>query len=481
MRLKKRLKDRWSSPGGYRELLMLAFPLIMSSASWAVLNFIDRMLLTWYSNEALAASMPAGILNFTVVSLFLGTANYIGTFTAQYLGAGEHRKIGPALWQGLYIALCGSLLIALLAPLSKQLFAFTGHEVEVQRLEAIYFSVLCLGAAGPLISSTMGSLFAGLGRPMPIMWGNILSTIINIILDYLLIFGKFGFPQLGILGAALATVIAGFIPALIYGFIIFSPTFEKLYATVSSFRPDLKLIRRILKFGLPNGLHLFLDIAGFTGFILILGRLGKVELATTNMAFNINSLAFMPMIGMGIAISMLVGRNIGARNPAIAKRSVYSALHLSLLYMGLIALAYWFIPELFIFPFAAKADPAEFTFIAEKAPLLLKFVAVYCLFDTVDKVFSAALKGAGDTRFVMGAVSIISLGALLVPAYLALEKLGGGLLTGWTICTLYIVLLSGTYLIRFLLGRWQKMSVIRDKEDFPAADCPEAPLPESEF
>lgn len=468
MNLQKSLKERWNSPGGYKELLLLALPIIMSSASWAVLNFVDRMFLTWHSSEALAASMPAGILNFTIISLFLGTANYIGTFTAQYLGAGEQKKIGPALWQGLYIALAGSLLIALLAPLSRQLFAFTGHDGAVQKLESTYFAILCLGAAGPLLASTMGSLFAGLGRPMAMMWANILSTIINIVLDYLLIFGKGGFPPMGIAGAALATVIAGFVPVVIYGIIIFSPRFEKLYATISGFRLNLKLAGRILKFGLPNGLHLFLDIAGFAIFILIMGRLGKMELAATNIAFNINSLAFMPMIGMGIALSMLVGRNIGARTPELARKSIFSALHLSLLYMGVIALAFWFIPGLFIYPFAAKAAPAEFASIAEKAPVLLKFVAVYCIYDTIDKVFSSALKGAGDTKFVMAAVTIISLAGLILPTYLALEHLGGGLYSGWTICTIYIILLSSTYLIRFLRGKWQKMSVIREPETVPA-------------
>jgi MATE family multidrug resistance protein len=103
------LKNRWKSEGGYREVLVVAIPLILSTATWSVQHFVDRMFLTWYSPEAIAAAMPAGMLNFSMVSIFMGTAGYVTTFVAQYYGARRFHRIGPALWQGVYVSLLEGL------------------------------------------------------------------------------------------------------------------------------------------------------------------------------------------------------------------------------------------------------------------------------------------------------------------------------------------------------------------------------------
>ncbi len=99
------LNNRWRCEGGYREVLAIAIPLILSTGAWGIQHFVDRMFLTWYSPEAIAAAMPAGILNFTIMSLFLGTAGYVSTFVAQYHGASRCERIGPILWQGMYVAI----------------------------------------------------------------------------------------------------------------------------------------------------------------------------------------------------------------------------------------------------------------------------------------------------------------------------------------------------------------------------------------
>ena len=113
------LRERWSSEGGYREVLAIAVPLILSTASWSVQHFVDRMFLSWYAPEAIAAAMPAGMVYFSIVSIFMGTAGYASTFVAQYYGAKSYHRIGPALWQGVYVSLLGGL--ALLFVLVKAL------------------------------------------------------------------------------------------------------------------------------------------------------------------------------------------------------------------------------------------------------------------------------------------------------------------------------------------------------------------------
>jgi MATE family multidrug resistance protein len=464
----------WNREGGYRELLITAAPLILSTASWSLLQFIDRMFLTWYSPEAVAASMPAGIVNFTFTCLFLGTASYVGTFVAQYYGAGENHRIGKSLWQGIYIALFGSALIFILGFAAEPIFRFVGHDAEVQRLEVIYFKILCFGSLGPITSSVFSGFYSGRGKNWPVMWISFISAGVNIVLDYIFIFGHFGFPEMGITGAAIATVIAGFTPIVIYGVLVFGREHNLNFGTLSGYKFDGDLFRRILKFGFPSGVHMFIEVAGFSGFLLIVGRLGTTELAATNIALNINSIAFMPMIGFGIAISMLTGQNIGRGSVNIAERVIWSGFQLCFVYMSLIALTYFFFPEIYIFPFAAKADPEGFVLIREFTIILLKFVAIYSIFDTLNLVFASAIKGAGDTRFVMMMGFFLSLLLLVIPSYIAVVVMGRGLYTAWGIASLYISLLGFSYLIRFLSGKWKTMKVIEHVPVLPSS-CPDVP------
>ncbi len=128
-----RLKNRWNGKGGYREVLILATPLILSTASWSVQHFVDRMFLSWYSSEALAAAMPAGMLHFSMVSIFMGTVGYVGTFVAQYHGASMYHRIGPAIWQSIYISLVGGLLLLCAIPFAEPVFRLIGHSGQDQR------------------------------------------------------------------------------------------------------------------------------------------------------------------------------------------------------------------------------------------------------------------------------------------------------------------------------------------------------------
>ncbi len=387
--------NRWRAPGGYREVLVVAFPLIMSAGSWSLQHFVDRMFLTWYSPEAIAAAMPAGILNFMVMSLFIGTASYVNTFVAQYYGAKQEHRVGPVMWQGIYLAILGGLVMLPLIPLAGPFFRIVGHPEEVQRYEIVYFRILCFGGFTAIGSAALSGFFSGRGDTFPVMWINILGTAVNLMFDYLLIFGNFGFPRWGVPGAALSTLIGSAVTFTAFFLLATRRKYERRFRTLSARGLDLTLLRRILRFGLPNGVQFFMDIAGFAVFLLLIGRLGTVELAATNIAFNINSLAFMPMIGIGIAVSILVGQSLGRNEVERAERTTWSGFHLTFLYMGTIALLYFVVPNLFLDPFAAGADDVAFAPIRALSVTLLRFVAFYSLFDTMNIVFAASIKGAG--------------------------------------------------------------------------------------
>jgi MATE family multidrug resistance protein len=468
----QKLKKRWRCTGGYREVLVVAIPLILSTATWSVQHFVDRMFLTWYSPEAIAAAMPAGMLNFTMVSIFMGTAGYVTTFVAQYYGAQQFQRIGPALWQGVYISMLGGVLILCAIPLAVPVFNLVGHSPLVRQNEVEYFQILCLGGGAYAASYALSGFFSGRGKTWPVLWVNVATTCVNLILDYALIFGHWGFPELGIRGAGIATVVAGIFSVLVFLFLMSLKSNNTTFHTLKGWRLEKDLFVRLLRFGFPSGVQFFLEIAGFTAFVLLVGRLGIASLAATNIAFNINTLAFMPMIGSGIAVSVLVGQYLGADKPDRAQTAVYSGFHMTLVYMISIAAAYVLLPDIFVAPFAMRADPVGFSEIYGYSVILLRFVAVYSVFDTMNIIFCSAIKGAGDTRYVMLVTVVLSLIVFIVPVYLTVVVLEYGLLVAWVFATVYIISLGVVFYLRFLGGKWKSMRVIERSKKIPLVVSP---------
>jgi multidrug resistance protein, MATE family len=458
----KGISVRFRNEGGYVDILTIAIPLIFTTGSWALQNFIDRMFLNWYSKETMAASTPAGSLNFTLVCLFLGTVAYVSTFVAQYYGSDQNKMVGPVLWQALYISAISGIIIMLFIPFSDDIFAFVGHGGRVQEYESSYFRILCLGAFPLIASSAMSGFFSGIGKTWVIMIANFAATAENLIMDYLLIFGNFGFPRMGIEGAAIATSLSSCVSFLIYAAVIFRPSYNATFNTIRGWRFDARLLKRLVRFGLPNGVQFFLDMMGITLFVLIIGRLGTDNLAATNIAFNVNTIAFMPMIGLGITVSVLVGQYLGMNNPERAEYSVYSGLHIAIVYMGIIALLYALAPDIFISLYAAGTNAEQFRSTADLVRVLLRFVAFYCVFDALNIIFASAIKGAGDTRFVMYAIVVLSVFGLVIPTGIVLFILHLGIYTGWAILTGYVMLLGLVFMFRFLGGRWKSMRVIEE-------------------
>ncbi len=453
------LKTRWSSPGGYKELLDVAIPLILSMASISILMFIDRVFLSWYATDALAATMPAGGLCFSLMCFFMGTATYAGTFISQYYGAQKYHLIGPAMWQGVYVALAGGLLMPCIAPFAPTIFAFIGHEKSIQIHEVKYFQILCMGAIPYLVNTTFAGFYSGRGMTRPVMWINFFTASINILLDYCWIFGRLGFPEKGISGAALATISATCCTTFVYFFLLSRPKNNQQFKTLEGWRFQPKAFKRLLSFGIPAGIQFFLDVSGFHIFLLMVGRLGTVQLAASNIMMQVNMLGLLPMIGMGITVSILVGRYIGSKNVSLAEKSVYSALQLTFIYNSVMASLYITVPMLFILPFVAGM-PEPTGEIQSLTKSLLLFAALFTFFDSFHIMSSSALKGAGDTRFVMRVMGLTSLFGLLIPAYIIIEIMTLGIYAAWSLATGFVCLMGVIFFLRFLGGKWKEMQVI---------------------
>ncbi len=453
-------------PGSRRELLQVAMPLIISSGSLSLMHVVDRMFLTWYSQDALAAALPAGLLYWTLISLPFGMAAYVNTFVAQYEGAERNDRVAASIWQGIYLAVIAGSVMLWAIPFSKLMFGWIGHAPRVQALEIDYFSILSLGSIPVICSAALSSFFSGRSQTAVVMRVNLTATAVNAGLDYCLIFGVGPFPRWGIQGAATATVIASIITAGLYIVAMHRGPLSRRYAIWANRGFDRELFGRFVRYGLPNGVQFLVDVAAFSLFIMIVGRLGTESLAATNLAFNLNTLAFVPMMGMGTAVMTLVGKRIGEGRPELAVRTTWTAFRLAGSYMLIFAAIYVIAPSSILAPYAAYTDPETFSAMSKQVVILLRFIAVFSVFDAMVIVFGSAIRGAGDTRFSLLMLGLSSWLIMVLPTFVVWRWFGGNLIASWTACTLHISILGLCYLARFQAGHWESMRVI----EYSAAD-----------
>lgn len=474
-----RWPNRWEGPGGFREALAIGAPLMVSMGSYTLMQFTDRVFLGRHSVAEIAASVPAGITSFLFLSFFMGVASCVGVLVAQYAGACRPERVGPALWQGVWFSLAASAILAGLAFLGSPLFAWAGHPEAVRALEADYFFILTLGGGFVILSTTLSSYFSGLERTVPVMLVNLAGAALNIPLDYALIFGKWGAPELGIRGAAMATVAGSAFSCLLFvALILGSPEARLRHRIAALPRPDPEMLLRLLRIGLPAGVQFFLDILALTGFSLLVGRLGLVALSATNIAFSINSLTYLPVIGLSMAASILVGRSQGQKRPDIAQRATGNILRLSLGWMWAVGLVFVLLPGPLLDLFETTpgvaplpGDPA-FADIRDMGVVLLRYVALYSLIDGVSIVYFGALKGAGDTRFVMLTMLAACVGVLILPVWALVNTGTGGIHGPWLCLTAYIAVLAGSFALRFRHGRWRRIKVIEETPRAGDSACP---------
>ena len=455
--------------GSILEVFRIALPLILSNSCHAVNMFVDRLMLARHSQEAVAAAFTGGLTNFTIACVFVGTIGYTGTFVAQYEGARHRERIGSAVWSGVWLAVLGALLLGSGVFWAEPLFAIFRHEPEVARQEVVYFTILCKGAGLFLLNNALSCFWTGRGKTAVVLVISAIITLFNLPLNYIMIFGKCGCPELGAAGAAWGTVLAAGIGTLVYFIAFLSASAERHFRTR---RPvfDFPLLKRMIRFGLPAGLHLALDLFAFNTFSLLLGSYGVAVHEASSITFGINNIAFCPMLGIGMTAGILVGQAIGAENVPLARRSVRNCLVIAEIYAFIMSALYIFCQPLMLGPFTRSGDSGQIETL-RLASLMLYFLSAYLAFDGLNLTLSSALRGAGDTRFSMWVMSTVGIFGFALPCLL-LYMYEQPWWTLWIAMTAEILLLCLVFSWRYRQGKWTKMRVIEvgakcitDKED----------------
>ncbi len=453
----------WNQECGPREVLGLALPLVISTLSFALMHFCNRLFLTWHSTVSVAAVLQAGALCWVFYSFPLGLTMYTTTFVAQYHGARQDQNIGRVVWQAVWIGvLCVPLLIVAGWNL-PEIFVRLGHDPAMIEAERTYFRISLFGLGAATIAEALTAYFIGIGRTRVVMLVSGGASLLNMLLDYVLIFGLGPIPELGIAGAAWATTISFWFKLVCYVVLCATAVDRRRHGLWSGMRFNWGMTIRLFRFGAPQGFHFMIESGAITLFILLMGRLSQRASAATAIAFSANQVAFVAIMGLGTAVTTLVGREIGRQRIRLAQRATNVALVIGIIYTAVFATLYFAFPGLFVGLHEAIDGIVKPE--VETARWLLKFVAAYCVFDAIQLLFQAALKGAGDTRFIMLTTIVLSslfvlsgvCGAILFPA----EQ--SKILWWWWMLTIWIVCLSVVFGWRYRLGKWKSMTVIESE------------------
>jgi MATE family multidrug resistance protein len=445
--------------------------MIASQASETVMLFVDRLFLSRLGKVAIAASMSGGLSAFVFTSFFAGIVGYTNAVVAQYYGAGRPQRCVETAAQGVYLSFAFFPLILLLTPLVGRFFAVMGHSPEQIEMEFTYFRILILGGVFILLRQVLVGFFLGIGESKAVMIANLTGMFVNVPLNYVLIFGKLGFPALGIRGAAIGTVAGTFTIFVILFLRYLRHRYYQKYEGGGRWRLRYDGLRRLIRFGLPAGTELFLNVFAFNLFIQLMHGMGPDVAAAVTITFNYDMVAFVPMLGLGIAVTALVGRQMGGGNPEGAARATYLALRVGYGYAAVMMLLFVFGAGPLVGVFTGGIDPNERELVA-LATAMLRLAAVYTLADITQLVFSGALRGAGDTRYVM-LISVIIHWLLAAGALVLIRVVQAPPLSVWIFFISFVIVLGAAIYLRFRSGGWRKLKVIEEEDVLPEIHQPE--------
>lgn len=439
--------------GGIREVVVLGAPVVLTQMSVTAMQTVDAMMVGSLGATELGAVGFGGIWMWTFLCFFIGTTSAVQTFVSQHFGARELERCGYWSWQGLYATVPTAAVVSILLVFGATALVEILRPSETMRpLVADYMSARALGGVGLCTAVALSSFFRGLGDTRTPLYATLIANVVNITLDYGLIFGRLGLPELGVRGAGLATAVAEWVYmiALVRWFCD-APTATR-YAT-RRVAPSLPAMKRVLTTGLPIGGQWWLGMTSFAAFSTLVAQLGDVAMAASQAFITLLSLSFMQAIGISQAVTTLVGQYIGAREPDFAERSFRSGLVLAAGLAGIVGLLFVTAPDRLLGMFTDDAR------VLALGASLLAVGAAFQLFDALAIVADGALRGAGDTRWPFLVRFAFAWGLFVPLAWTLGFYLEGGLTWAWIGGLVEIVLLSGTLIWRFRSGAWRTIRI----------------------
>jgi len=414
-----------------RALASLGLPLLATQLDHMAMPTTDILMLGALGQEALAASALGTSIYIFAFLIGLGPASATAPVIAQIIGANpsDRARTRAALRMGLWAMALLSVPLCLSLAFAETALIGLGQTPELARRSAPYVHILSFGLPFSLGFNVLRNFATALGRPRTPLGIMSAAVFLNIALDYGLIFGRLGLPELGLLGAAIATSISNaFCFLALAAFVSFAPGFRRYRIWRRFNRPDWPRLAETFRLGMSIGLTLLFETALFAGSTLLMGHFGTAALAAHHIAMNVPSITFMVPLGVAMAATVRVGYAAGAGDIGGARRAGLTALVVGGIFMLLCALLFALVPRAIAGLYLDLADPENSNAIAHTVSFLY-IVAGFQIFDGVQVVAAFALRGLKDVRMPMLITGLSYWGvgfplALLLGFEIGLEGIG---------------------------------------------------------
>jgi putative MATE family efflux protein len=436
-----------------RLVLRMAWPAILENALHTLLGIVDTILVARLGNEAVAGVGAGTQWLFLFVSVMFGLSTGSIVLIARSIGARDPAAANRAARQSILFGAGGGLIFTFLGFVGADVsMALLGAQGEVAHIGASYLRILSFGGVLTSVGLVFGSVLRAAGDTRTPMLATVVANVVNAVVAYVLIYGHLGLPAMGADGSAWG-LNAGRVVAFAILALVLARGRGMLKLDLSGWTPDPALLARIIRFGAPTALEQMIMMTSFMAFAWIAIQLGTVAFATQRITFNAITIAFMPAFGFAIAATTLTGQSLGARRPDLAERTAWVAFRLAALWLGAMALVYFFAGEQLLRVFTSDPD------VLEVGVPSLRVIALATPVWSLGMVLSGALRGAGDTRFPL-LVTTVTGWAIRVPVGYVFGLLLGFGLSGVYFGTLADALLSAVLMVwRYRRGRWREIKV----------------------
>lgn len=442
--------------GVRRRIFALAWPAICEMMLYMLLDFVDVAFVGRLGARALAAVGLGAQIYFAILFIFSALSTGATALVARAIGAGDERRAAEVAGRALLLAFGVGVGVTILSCFfSEEMLLLFPFEPAVRKLAAVYIEAAGVSAVFSMVLFVSSGIFRGAGMTKVPMLVAAITNVVHIGADYVLIFGKFGFPALGVMGAGLANSLAQAFGCLVMLAILVSGVtpLRIRFADVLNGREGWPLTAKLIALSVPAGIEEgLMDVGRIIGSYMLAG-LGTVPYAAHQVASTAESLSFMPGYGFAVAATTLVGQSLGAKNPRQARQNGWETAKLAVFVMCGIALVFLFLPTWIVGLFTRDRR------VAEIASLCLRIAAFEQPTIAVDTVLAGALRGAGDTRTPMLIATLSTWGVRIPLFYLSVHVFSYGLPAIWVITVFdwLVRALLVTYV--FWRGKWQKLQL----------------------
>jgi len=384
-----------------RQTLILGVPLILAQMAQMSMSFIDTLMVGRLGSPDLAGAALGGAVFFPVAIVCLGVLLAVSPLVAQAHGSGRVTEAGRAVRQGLWMSVVLSLPAGLVMWNAAPLLDWIGHDRQTVELAQGYLRAMVWGILPLFWFGVLRQFVEGLSRPRVVMVITLGAVILNVILNWILMFGRFGFPALGLTGCGWASTVVHWIMLIaLFSFIRGLDDFRPYGVFSRLGRPDPHYFFEIFRLGWPIGIIQFLEVSLFSATAMMMGLFGTVPLAAHQIALNCAAFTFMVPLGLAYAVTVRVGQAVGRSDADGSRRAGLVGIGLGASFMTLSAIIFWTFPERIVGLFVNLQDPANLE-VVRQGVILLGVAAVFQIFDGIQATAAGALRGLKDTRTPM--------------------------------------------------------------------------------